>query len=79
MSHPRSEVTEPKLDLRFSGNSYDPLLPTSLLQDEVAQRRESGYDVDASVEAANRLDTDDREGILSIVDGMQGAARGTMP
>lgn len=66
----------PALEERFTPADHDPLILTALLTDEVAQRRESGYDVDDVVDAANELDTDDRDGILALVDGMVDAPRG---
>lgn len=65
----------PPLDGRFRSHAYDPLDPVCLLQDEVAQRRETGYRVDDVVAAANELATDDVDGILALVDGMSEASR----
>uniref|UniRef100_UPI00191BB17F ADP-ribosylglycohydrolase family protein n=1 Tax=Streptomyces antimycoticus TaxID=68175 RepID=UPI00191BB17F len=41
-----------------------------LLADEVAQRRETWYDVDDVVRAANVTDPEDRDALLTLVDGM---------
>ena len=71
--------TAPSLEPRFTPVDHDPLLPMALLADEVVQRRESGYDVDEVVLAANRLDTDDRAGLLALVDAMEQAPRGPWP
>lgn len=64
-----------RLDDRFDPVDDDPLLPNALLTDEVRQRRETGYDVEAWVVAANRLDTDDAAGLLRLVDGMSDSVR----
>jgi ADP-ribosylglycohydrolase len=60
----------PELVEAYQRHSYDPLQPADLLHDEVVQRRESGYDVDAVVEQANATDPDDRAAVLALVDGM---------
>lgn len=70
------EGTVPELDSRFEPADHDPLILTALLVDEVMQRRESGYDVDDVVRAANALEVDDRAGILALVDAMTDASRG---
>lgn len=67
------------LDARFAPADYDPLIVHALLVDEVRQRRESGYDVDAFVEAANQLALDDDAGVLALVDAMATARRGPWP
>ncbi len=72
---PSKHADRPELEPRFAPADHDPLILTALLTDEVAQRRESGYDVDDTVRAANLLDTDDRVGILALVDGMDDAPR----
>lgn len=69
----------PALDARFKPADHDPLILTALLADEVTQRRETGYDVDDIVIAANRLATDDRDGILALVDVMSESARRDWP
>ncbi|MCU1584582.1 MAG: hypothetical protein JWM49_1138 [Microbacteriaceae bacterium] len=56
-------------------SGYDPLSARDLLFDEVRQRRESGYDVDALVEEANALSSDDRVSLLSLVDRMRSTER----
>ena len=65
---PRTVV--PELVEAYQRHSYDPLQPADLLHDEVRQRRESGYDVDALVEQANATDPNDRRAVLALVDGM---------
>ncbi|WP_197677095.1 ADP-ribosylglycohydrolase family protein [Friedmanniella luteola] len=60
----------PELGEAYRNSGFDALRPTDLLHDEVLQRRESGYDVDAVVEQANATDPDDREAVLALVDGM---------
>lgn len=72
-------MTRPHLDARFTPPDNDPLLVHALLVDEVTQRRESGYDVDAAVIAANDLDSDDRDGLLALVDQMADAERPHWP
>lgn len=69
----------PELDQRFEPRDHDPLILTSLLWDEVVQRRESGYDVDDIVRRANLVATDDRAGILALVDEMEGSVRSDLP
>lgn len=64
-----------ELDEAYRNSGYDPLLPTNLLADEIAQRRESGYDVDDVVRAANTTDPEDRAAVLALVDGMRGSTR----
>ncbi|WP_372983708.1 ADP-ribosylglycohydrolase family protein [Microbacterium sp.] len=71
----RTDPDQPALEERFTPVDHDPLILTALLTDEVIQRRESGYDVDDFVRSANRLETDDRDGILALVDGMWEAPR----
>ena len=68
-----------ELEARFAPEDHDPLLVNALLVDEIAQRRESGYQVDEFVVAANRLAPDDRAGILALVDAMAAAERGPWP
>lgn len=63
------------LDDRFVPVDHDPLLVNALLYDEVTQRRESGYDVDEVVRAANQLDTHDVSELLALVDAMAAAQR----
>ena len=59
----------------YPGSTFDALLPTDLLQDEVQQRRESGYDVDAVVERAGRTDPTDRVAVLRLVDELADSRR----
>jgi len=59
----------------YRDSTYDPRVPRDLLADEVAQRRESGYDVDDVVRAANSTDPQDRSAVLALVDGMADAVR----
>ncbi|WP_426516085.1 ADP-ribosylglycohydrolase family protein [Diaminobutyricibacter sp. McL0618] len=54
---------------------FNALSPIDLLHDEVEQRRETGYDVDAFVDEANRTDPKDSAAILRIVDRMETAVR----
>lgn len=65
-----SERRPPELVPAFQQSTYDPLRARDLLHDEVRQRRESGYDVDAVVQQANRTDPDDRQALLALVDAM---------
>lgn len=65
----------PELDAAYRRAGFDALVPTDLLADEVAQRRESGYDVDDVVRAANDTDPADREAVLALVDAMEDAPR----
>ena len=60
----------------FQTKGYDPLDARSLLHDEVVQRRETGYQVDDIVDAANETDPDDRRAVLALVDAMEDAERG---
>ncbi|WP_427892750.1 ADP-ribosylglycohydrolase family protein [Kribbella sp. GL6] len=62
-------------ELRYSSHAFDALRPVDLLADEVRQRRETGYDVDALVQEANRTDPADREAVLDLVDRMSLAER----
>ncbi|MGZ0153460.1 ADP-ribosylglycohydrolase family protein [Kribbella sp. WER1] len=59
----------------YSSHSFDALRPVDLLCDEVRQRRETGYDVDALVQEANRTDPGDRDAVLDLVDRMSLAER----
>lgn len=70
---------QPSLDPRFEPADHDPLILTALLSDEIVQRRESGYDVDEVVREANQLETDDRDGILALVDSMHHVTRREWP
>ncbi|GAA1437042.1 ADP-ribosylglycohydrolase family protein [Microlunatus lacustris] len=54
----------------YRHSEYDPLRVTDLLHDEIVQRGESGYDVDAVVERANATDSTDRPAVLAVVDAM---------
>ena len=71
--------SRPQLETRFTPPDHDPLILTSLLFDEVEQRRQTGYDVDQFVVAANRLQVEDERDILAIVDDMEGAERRDWP
>ena len=73
----RPERTQ--LEPRLRSKDHDPLVVLALLSDEVVQRRESGYDVDEFVVAANRVDADDRSALLAIVDEMAAAGRSSWP
>lgn len=64
-------VLNSEYDVQF----FNALSPTNLLHDEVVQRRETGYDVDAFVEEANRTNPNDRAAVLDIVDRMATAER----
>jgi ADP-ribosylglycohydrolase len=59
----------------YSSEHYDAMQPVNLLHDEVRQRRETGYDVDALVHDANQTDPADRAAVLDLVDRMSLAAR----
>lgn len=72
-------MSMPSLEPRFTPADHDPLLSVALLADEVVQRRESGYDVDDVVAAANRLDTEDHPGLLALVDATEQSVRGPWP
>jgi ADP-ribosylglycohydrolase len=65
----------PELVEAYQRHGYDPLQAADLLHDEVLQRRESGYDVDAVIEQANATDPGDRDAVLALVDGMAGLER----
>ena len=56
-------------------STFDPLIPTDLLHDEVRQRRESGYDVDAVVQGADATDLTDRVAVLRLVDELADSRR----
>lgn len=70
---PTSPAVE--LDEAYRHTTFDALVPKDLLADEVAQRRETGYDVDDVVRAANTTDPADRAAVLALVDGMAGSTR----
>ena len=72
-----SETTPASVELSaaYVRAGFDALVPTDLLADEVAQRRESGYDVDDVVLAANSTDPADRDAVLALVDAMEDAPR----
>ena len=72
---PETAPARPELDDAYARGGYDALVPTDLLADEVAQRRESGYDVDDIVRAANSTDPGDRDAVLTLVDAMQHTPR----
>ncbi|MEV0406005.1 hypothetical protein [Actinoallomurus sp. NPDC050550] len=69
---PRSAI---ELDEAYRHSTQDACRPRDLLADEVAQRRESGYDVDDVVCAANATDPDDRAALLALVDVMGDSTR----
>ena len=79
MTTPPLASEQPQLVARLRSHEYDPLVATSLLSDEVTQRRETGYHVDEFVVAANRLGADDEPALLAIVDAMAAAERGPWP
>lgn len=54
---------------------HDPLDGHVLVAYEVAQRRESGYDVSAAVRTANRIDPSDNVALLELVDQMDALPR----
>lgn len=62
-----SSVLRIALTEAYQHSEYDPLQATNLLQDEITQRRESGYDVDAVVDRANATDPTDRAAVLALV------------
>ncbi|WP_323183263.1 ADP-ribosylglycohydrolase family protein [Streptomyces sp. NBC_00038] len=64
-----------ELDEDYRHTTTDACLPRDLLADEVAQRRETWYDVDDVVRAANATDPEDRATLLSLVDGMRDSTR----
>lgn len=64
-----------ELSAVYGTSGYDPLVPRDLLIDEIAQRRETGFDVDEIVIEANRTDPDDSEALLRLVDLMAGSER----
>jgi ADP-ribosylglycohydrolase len=59
----------------YRRSTHDARVPRDLLVDEIAQRRESGYQVDDVVRAANGTDPDDRAAVLALVDGLADSAR----
>ena len=68
--------TSVRLELQgYPASGYDPLVPRDLLFDEVRQRRETGYDVDAIVAEANAADPDDGEVALQLVDRLAASER----
>ncbi|WP_308295669.1 ADP-ribosylglycohydrolase family protein [Streptomyces odontomachi] len=69
---PRSAVG---LAEAYRHSTFDACEPRDLLVDEVAQRRESGYDVDDVVRAANATDPEDRAAVLALVDAMEDSTR----
>ncbi|MGW0735528.1 ADP-ribosylglycohydrolase family protein [Streptomyces sp. NPDC002851] len=64
-----------ELGMAYRNSTFDACLPKDLLADEVAQRRESGYDVDDVVRAANATDPEDRAAVLALVDAMGDSER----
>jgi ADP-ribosylglycohydrolase len=67
--------TAVELSSDYESKFFNALSPRDLLHDEVVQRRETGYDVDAFVEEANRTDPEDSAAVLDIVDRMSTAER----
>lgn len=59
----------------FGRSGFDPLVPADLFHDEVQQRRETGYDVDALVQRGNQLRRDDRRELLTLVDELTRSRR----
>ncbi|HZX07589.1 ADP-ribosylglycohydrolase family protein, partial [Kribbella sp.] len=59
----------------YVSHTFDAMRPVDLLADEVRQRRQTGYDVDALVQEANRTDPGDRDAVLDLVDRMSLAER----
>ncbi|WP_432131895.1 ADP-ribosylglycohydrolase family protein [Streptomyces tendae] len=64
-----------ELNDSYQDTDFDARLAVDLLVHEVAQRRESGYDVDDVVRAANAADPDDRATVLTLVDAMTESSR----
>ncbi|WP_344234727.1 ADP-ribosylglycohydrolase family protein [Kribbella hippodromi] len=64
-----------ELDPAYTGGYFDAMRPVDLLADEVRQRRETGYDVDAVVREANRIDPADSSAVLELVDRLSLAER----
>ncbi|WP_411093608.1 ADP-ribosylglycohydrolase family protein [Streptomyces sp. 049-1] len=59
----------------YQDTDFDARLAVDLLVHEVAQRRESGFDVDDIVRAANAADPGDRTTVLTLVDAMNDSSR----
>lgn len=68
-------TTSPQLVQAYLHSCFDPLVARDLLSDEVSQRRETGYDVDAIVIEANATDPEDRNAVLRLVDRMASSDR----
>ncbi len=66
-----------QLQAAYDVAEYDPLDAKCLLFDEIKQRRETGYDVDSVVVAANATDPADRAALLTLVDAMADLERDT--
>ncbi|MFE4951086.1 ADP-ribosylglycohydrolase family protein [Leifsonia sp. NPDC056665] len=64
-----------ELSSDYQSKFFNALSPTDLLHDEVVQRRETGYDIDAFVAEANQTDPNDSAAVLDIVDRMDTAVR----
>jgi ADP-ribosylglycohydrolase len=64
-----------ELDTAYQNSHFDPLVAKDLLHDEIHQRRETGYDVDAVVERANAVDPEDRSAVLALVDELADSRR----
>lgn len=62
------ESGQVELAAEYGTSGYDPLVPRDLLIDEIAQRRETGFDVDEVVREANRTDPEDAPALLRLVD-----------
>jgi ADP-ribosylglycohydrolase len=71
-----TEVT-PAVELlpEYTTKRFNAFSATDLLYDEVKQRRETGYDVDDVVLAANRTDPGNRPAVLELVDALASATR----
>lgn len=71
----KSESGRVELADVYGTSGYDPLVPRDLLIDEIAQRRETGFDVDEIVREANRTEPDDAPTLLRLVDLMASSER----
>jgi ADP-ribosylglycohydrolase len=67
--------TQPALSPAYGSRYHDALVPAELLVAEIAQRRESGFDVDEIVETANATDPADHTAVLRLVDAMADSTR----
>jgi ADP-ribosylglycohydrolase len=73
------EIIKPvELDAAYQVvNGYNLQDPRVLLSNEIVQRRETGYDVDAVVTEANRTEPEDRTAVLSLVDALEETKQST--